>query len=95
MILKEFDPVDLGTPLFERDGMPRTLSADDFRSSMLQRNLEGQGGYQEFFHESGRVFCLYVVLGDFAQRTAVVPAVNQVLATLTIEPSASPEPVTP
>lgn len=86
VILKEFDPVDLGTPLFEREGLPRTLSADDFRSSMLQRNLEGQGGYQVFFHEAGRVFCLYVVLGDFAQRTAVVPVVNQVLATLTIAP---------
>ncbi len=55
---------------------------------MLQRNLEGQGGYQEFFHEAGRVFCLYVVLGDFAQRTAVVPVVNQVLATLAIQPVA-------
>jgi hypothetical protein len=95
VILKEFDPVDLGTPLFEREGMPRALAPDDFRSSMLQRNLEGQGGYQEFFHEAGRVFCLYVVLGDFAQRTAVVPAVNQVLATLTIEPSAPAEPVAP
>lgn len=87
IILKEFDPVDIGTPLFEREGLPRALSADDFRASMLQRNLEGQGGYQVFFHEAGRVFCLYVVLGDFAQRTAVVATVNSVLATLTIDPS--------
>ncbi len=86
VILKEFDPADVGQPLFAREGLPTQLRVDDFQSSTLQRNLDGQGGAQVFFHESGRTFCLYVVLGDFAQRTAVVPVVNSVLATITIAP---------
>jgi hypothetical protein len=86
VILKEFDPADVGQPLFARAGLPTQLSVADFQSSTLQRNLEGQGGAQVFFHQSGRTFCLYVVLGDFTQRTAVVPVVNSVLATITIDP---------
>jgi hypothetical protein len=86
VVLKEFDPADATQALFARDGMPRVVSAADFDESMLQRRLEGQGGYQEFFHEGQRAFCVYVVVGSFAQREQIVPAINGVLASLRIQP---------
>jgi hypothetical protein len=66
--------------------MPRELDAEAFSPSMLQRSLDGQGGHQTFFNESGRAFCLYVVLGSHNGRHQLVPRVNQVLAGIAIEP---------
>ena len=60
---------------------------------MLQRTLRGQAGVQRFFHEAGRAFCLYVVLGSFARRQEMVGAVNEVLASLAVGGSA-PTPTT-
>jgi hypothetical protein len=65
---------------------------------VLQRAIKGQAGAQRFFHDAGRAFCLYVVLGAFANRRTLVPAVNQVLATLTVGPldaSGAPATTTP
>ncbi len=62
--LFEYGPESLGTPLFARQGMPRSLSADDFRPYVLRRGLSGQSGSQWFFTEAGRPFTLYVVLGQ-------------------------------
>jgi len=92
VILKEFDPADAQQALFQRAGFPRPLSPNDFQASTLQRRLDGQGGYQAFFQESGRAFCLYVVLGDLTRRAAVVPGVNQALATFVVEPLVAPAP---
>ena len=47
----------------------------------------GQSGRQIFFNANGRAFCLYVVLGSHRQRNVLVPLVNEVLATLEIEPA--------
>jgi hypothetical protein len=89
VVLFEFDPSSVGTPLFARRGMPRTLRPTDFDETTLRRGIRGQAGYQEFFEEAGRAFCLYVVLGASAARTTLVPLVNRVLATVRIGPRAS------
>ncbi len=86
IVLKEFDPESTAQPLFEREGMPRKLAPRDFDPGTLQRRLEPQAGYQAFFQEGGRTFCLYVVLGDHDRRDQTVPRVNQVLATIAIDP---------
>jgi hypothetical protein len=95
VIFKEFDPADVHQALFQRAGFPRVLSSGDFQASVLQRKLDGQGGYQVFFQDGGRAFCLYVVLGDFSRRATVVPSVNRVLATFVIEPLEPLAPVVP
>ena len=64
-------------------GVPRVL-ADDFSPNAMQRPLKGQSGTQVFFHDSGRAFVLYVVLGSHASRASRVDAINQVLAGITI-----------
>ena len=51
----------------------------------MQRTLSGQSGRQIFFNESGRAFCLYVVLGSHRQREVLVPLANDVLASLAID----------
>jgi hypothetical protein len=95
IVLFEYDPASVGEPLFRAAGIPKRLTESDFSTNVLQRSIRGQGGVQRFFHDAGRAFCLYVVLGSFANRRRMVPAVNQVLATLTIDQvNAAGEPVT-
>ncbi len=85
--LFEYEPEAVGTPLFERQGMPRALTSSDFLPYVLRRGLGGQSGTQWFFHESGRPFTLYVVLGSHALRSVLVPRVNALLANLAIAPA--------
>ena len=87
MVLFEYEPEAATTALFRRTGMPRTLSTNAFSASMLRKGIPGQVGYQTFFNEAGRAFCLYVVLGAHARRTALVALVNQVLAGVRIAPA--------
>jgi hypothetical protein len=86
VVLFEYDSSSVGTPLFQHAGIPRILSADEFSPNVMQRAIPGQAGVQKFFHEQGRAFCLYVVIGSFPRRQQLVQRVNQVLAALTIEP---------
>jgi hypothetical protein len=88
VVLFEYDPSSAGTALFRSEGIPRTLAPDDFSPNVMQRAIRGQAGVQRFFHDQGRAFCLYVVIGSFARRRELVKKVNAVLATLTIEPLA-------
>ncbi len=83
--LFEYGPESLGKPLFARQGMPRSLSATDFRPYVLRRGLNGQSGSQWFFTEGSRPFTLYVVLGSHARRSLLVPRVNALIATLSVE----------
>lgn len=83
--LFEYGPGSVGTPLFEAQGLPLPLRADDFDPAMLQRTLPGQAGAQRFFTVAGRALTLYVVLGSYARRHRVVPAVNTALATLAVD----------
>ncbi len=84
IVLFEYGPDSVGTALFDHQGMPRSLTANDFDRDALQHALPGQSGAQRFFTESGRAFCLYVVLGSHIDRNELVPRVNQVLATVDI-----------
>ncbi len=83
--LVEFAPEEAGAALFAQEGLPRRLDPRAFSERSLQRGLPGQAGLQVFFHEAGRAFCLYVVLGDADDAHRLVRDVEQVLATLTIE----------
>ena len=56
-----------------------------FSANALQRAIPGQAGCQRFFTESGRAFCLFVVLGAQRNATRLVPLGNQVLTATTIE----------
>lgn len=82
--LFEFDPSSPGTPLFAAQGRPR-LTAAGFAANQLQRTIPGQSGVQHFFTESGRAFCLYVVLGSHARRAELVRRANQLVDGLVID----------
>ena len=84
-VLFEYGPESLGTALFSRQGMPRSLRPDDFRPMTLRRGLGGQSGTQWFFVEQSRPFTLYAVLGSHAQRFSSVPRLNGLLRNLTVE----------
>jgi uncharacterized surface protein with fasciclin (FAS1) repeats len=84
VVLFEYDPSSVDQPLFADHGMLRSLQPDDFSPNVLQRTLRGQAGAQMFFQDSGRAFCLYVVLGSFTNRGRLVHAVNDVLASFEI-----------
>jgi len=87
VILKEFDPDASAQALFAQQGMPQALDPEDFDPAALQRRLDGQAGRQVFFNESGRAFCLYVVIGSYAARNDVVDAANRVLGSIHIYPA--------
>jgi hypothetical protein len=88
VVLFEHEPASSTTALFRTEGLPRTLSPRDFDFFTLRRGIAGQSGHQAFFHEGGRAFCLYVVLGSHARRARLVPMVNKVLATVALTPVA-------
>lgn len=77
--LVQYAPSCLGTALFAPRGLPQKLRPTMFDSNALQRTIPGQAGFQAFFTQSNRPFCLYVVLGSLAQARSVVPEVNAVL----------------
>jgi len=83
--LLEYDPIEADSPLFEHRGLPRRLDPRRFSARQLQRTLPGQAGFQLFFNEGGRAFCLYVVLGDADDAHRLVRRVEAVLAKLRIE----------
>jgi hypothetical protein len=86
VVLFEYEPDATATALFRSEGFPRSLAARDFDPATLRRGIAGQSAHQTFFRESGRAFCLYVVLGAHARRAALVPVVNRVLASVRIDP---------
>jgi len=84
--LFEHGPEAVGTALFAAPGAPWPVKAGEFGPNRLQRPLPGQGGGQWFFHEKGRAFCLYVVLGSYALRALLTRPLNQALGGIAIEP---------
>jgi hypothetical protein len=88
VVLFEYEPDATATALFRARGVPRALTLRDFDPATLRRGIAGQSAHQAFFQESGRAFCLYVVLGAHARRARLVPIVNQVLGTVRIDPQA-------
>ncbi|HAS12059.1 MAG TPA: hypothetical protein DCS55_16315 [Acidimicrobiaceae bacterium] len=73
----------VGSRLHGHAGIPR-LAAGDFSPQAMQRPLKGQSGAQVFFHDQGRAFVLYVVVGSHLSRASRIDAINQVLAGITL-----------
>jgi len=90
--LFEYGPESLGTRLFARQGMPRSLGTSDFLPYVLRRGLPGQSGTQWFFTEAGRPFTLYVVLGSHSRRAQLVPRANALLAGVGVGPAPAAAP---
>jgi hypothetical protein len=85
VILFEFEPESAAQPLFGRAGLP-VLQAADFDPNEMQRPLPGMAGCQRFFNvDRERSFCLFVVIGSYADRDTLVRRVNDVLGGITIE----------
>lgn len=82
--LIDYGPESAGAALFSERGLPRNLRATDFHPRSLHRTIPGQGGFQHFFTEAGRPFCLYVVVGSFRNASAIVGGINRTLASITI-----------
>jgi hypothetical protein len=89
MVLFEYEPAAATTALFRAKGLPRALTPDQFDPTTLRRGIAGQAGFQTFFNDAGRAFCLYVVLGSSAGRNRLVRLVNSVLMTVQIAPRTS------
>lgn len=88
--LLEYGPEEVGRALFASQGLPRRLDPRQFSTSSLQRALPGQAGWQTFFTDHGRPFCLYVVLGDAGDALRQVRRVEQLLDTIEIEEAVHP-----
>jgi hypothetical protein len=82
--LLEFAPRDAGSALFGHGGLPEALDPAAFSTSSLQRALPGQAGMQLFLNQSGRAFCLYVVLGSSAGRSRLVPEATAFVRAITV-----------
>ena len=81
--LIEFDSAEAKTPLFDRP-RPTRITAGEFGPNQLQRGIPGQAGAQFFFVERGRAFCLYVVIGSYDDRAALVAKANQIFAQMEV-----------
>jgi hypothetical protein len=84
IVIFEYGPDSVGTPLFAPQGLPRSLDPNDFSRDALQQGVSGQSGLQRFFTHNGRAFSLYVVLGSHIDRADLVAKVNAVLQTVVI-----------
>ncbi|MDZ7674061.1 MAG: hypothetical protein U5K30_03205 [Acidimicrobiales bacterium] len=84
--LVEYGPAEADTPLFATQGVP-TVTPAQFSPSQMQRTIAGMSGTQAFFTAGGRAFCLYAVVGSHARRRGLVPQVNELLQTLSIQPA--------
>lgn len=83
--LGEFDHEAGATEMFD-EGLPTDLRGGDFHPDAQQRVIAGMCGTQRFFTQGGRAFCLYVVLGSWVQRGALVPLANSFLSTVQVVP---------
>lgn len=81
----EFDPGLSDQPLFSGSrGIPG-LGHTAYGPRQLQRNIRGQGGAQRFFTAGGRAFCLYSVLGSYANRLWLSGRSNELIGTFKVE----------
>ncbi|MET0727317.1 MAG: hypothetical protein ABWZ76_03355 [Acidimicrobiales bacterium] len=92
LALVEFDAEAAHTALFSAGPVPRAVNPEDLQPHTLQRVIAGQAGAQYFASESGRAFCLYVVVGAAGMRASVAQRLNAALGTLEIEPLPSAPP---
>ena len=85
MILFEYGPESVGTPLFADEGIP-SIRPGDFDPATCRKTIRGQSAIQRFFTLDDRPLCLYVVLGSHARRIGMTPLVNDVLSSLAVAP---------
>ena len=85
LCLGEFDHEAGATEMFD-EGLPSGLRAGEFHPDAQQRVIAGMCGVQRFFHTGGRAFCLYVVLGSWAQRKELAQVASSFLSTIQVEP---------
>jgi hypothetical protein len=84
MALVEYGDECVGSALFDHPRpVPRVA---EFAPDTLQRRIVGQLGYQRFFTEAGRAFCLYVVVGSIRFAPALLTDARRVLSHTTIGP---------
>jgi hypothetical protein len=83
--LLEFPREDATKALFAAQPRPKKLTIDELTPDKLHRRLARHAGAQRFFNDAGRAFCLYVVVGDHLRRWRLVPRVNDVLRSITID----------
>ena len=81
----EFHPDNANRGLFQRQGLPLPISAGDFSPRAMPRPIPGQAGAQFFFTIGERAFSLFVVIGSYADRGSLVPMVNSVVRSITVE----------
>ena len=82
--LLEFGPDCLGTALYSPRGLPR-LQPGQFNPNGMQRRVAGQAGFQHFFTEGNRPFCLYVVIGSHRQAIRLTQHANEVLERIEVQ----------
>jgi hypothetical protein len=83
VVLFDYGRDAAGSALFGAEGVPE-IASSHFDRSVLQRPMPLQSGVQRFFSAAGRAFCLYVVVGSHVDRAEILPAVNQLIASLRI-----------
>jgi len=76
--LLEFGADCLGTALYAPRGLPRPTPGQ-FNPNGMQRRVAGQAGFQHFFTEANRPFCLYAVIGSHRQAVRLTREVNAIL----------------
>jgi hypothetical protein len=81
--LIEFDAAEAKTSLFAKP-RPTRLSPGEFGPNQLQRVIPGQAGAQFFFTDRGRPFCLYVVIGSYANRVALVARASEIFRSMEV-----------
>jgi hypothetical protein len=82
--LLEFGPDCLGTALYSPRGVPR-VRPGQFNPNGMQRRIAGQAGFQHFFTEANRPFCLYVVIGSHRQAVGLAKQANEVLERIEVQ----------
>jgi hypothetical protein len=85
--LLEYDPADSGKALYRDTGGVPGVMPNLFSPVALQRLIPPQAGCQQFFTVAGRAFCLYVVIGNYANRYRLAAVANSVLSGLQIQPA--------
>jgi hypothetical protein len=84
MALVEYGDECVGSALFDHPRpVPRVA---EFAPDTLQRRISGQLGYQRFFTEAGRAFCLYVVVGSIRFAPTLLTSTRTVLSHTSIGP---------
>jgi hypothetical protein len=81
----DFGPEAANSALFRATSALPALTPDVYRPQQLQRTIRGQAGVQRFFSTSGRGFCLYSVIGSFANRVPLSARANEILSTVRVE----------